>query len=279
MRFRIILLFLFKLNAFQREHESETLISRIINHEGTIYVSNGFVGSKSLEILKNIIKTGIKRNLTDKEKDMRVLYISGFLWNFAKFNFKLELKLNDKNVTFSIKPFFYDYDNYFIPVGCLTGYPGPECIFRRIGFCLINTGLEFYYNSNKSHVFSYNMSIGLNIIGKKIIPVDIILSYSPLVYKNNKNLYIELNTNFSLFEFIKKILISTVDYHKLHKQNWDLDSTDHNDKHTKELVNQFIKKNEDIRNGKISKAKFILVDGLLWSLIYNIRLYIGVKIL
>ena len=46
-----------------------------------------------------------------------------------------------------------------------------------------------------------------------------------------------------------------------------------------ELVNQFIKKNEDIRNGKISKAKFILVDGLLWSLIYNIRLYIGVKIL
>ena len=44
-------------------------------------------------------------------------------------------------------------------------------------------------------------------------------------------------------------------------------------------MKHFIDKNTKLLNGQNSKAKFIFVDGLIWSLIYNTRIYIGIKVL
>ena len=258
---------------------SEALLQKFIDINGKIIVSHGFVGIKTLEIFKNIVKLSCKRK-TKEETLIMYLYISGFLWNFAKLKFKFQIPLKKGDLTFGVNSFFYDYDNYFIPTGCMYLYPGPECIFRRIGFAGIHIGYENYYNSmNSEHVFSYNISAVINVIAKKYIPFDLIFSFSPFIYQNNYNFYIELNTNFSLGEFIKKILIANVHYSKLYRNNWDIESLPESIDGDTNLMKHFINKNIKLLRGKASKTKFILVDGLIWSLIYNIRLYIGIKII
>ena len=106
-----------------------------------------------------------------------------------------------------------------------------------------------------------------------------VVSFSPIIYQNHYKFYIELNTNFSIGEFIKKILIANVHYSKLYRNNWDIDSLPESIDGDKKIMEHFIDKNTKLLNGQNSKAKFILVDGLIWSLLYNTRLYIGIKIL
>ena len=277
MKLKYFLFFIVKYPIFQFEYSD--VIDKIVENDGKIFVTHGFLGSKTIEIFKNIVKISKKEGLNRDEQNIRFLYISGFCWNLAKFNFKLQLNYKKHNITFNIKPFYYDYDNYFIPIGCMDAYPGPECIFRRIGFFLVSSGIEFNYNESEFHKFSFNISGGINVIGKKYIPLDLIFSFSPFIYQNYKKFYIELNTSFSIGEFIKKILIANMDYQKFYSHNWDMESFDSAGSDHRKLLNHFIKKNENLRNGNISKAKFILVDGLLWSMIYNTRLYLGIRIL
>lgn len=259
----------------------DALLQRFIDRNGKIVISHGFVGIKTLEIFKNIVKLNCKKNKDYEETEIMYLYISGFLWNFAKLKFKFQIPLKDGDLTFGVNSFFYDYDNYFIPTGCMYLYPGPECIFRRIGFAGIHIGYEKYYsnNINTGHIFSYNFSAVVNVIAKKYIPFDLIFSFSPFIYQNNYNFYIELNTSFSIGEFIKKILIANVHYYKLYSYNWDIDSLPASIDGDINLMQHFINKNNKLLKGQISKAKFIFVDGLIWSLIYNTRIYIGIKIL
>jgi len=259
----------------------EAVLQRFVNRNGKIVISHGFIGSKSIDIFIKLIKLSCKKNKTDDEKEAQGLYISGFLWNLAKFKIKFQVPYENFDLTFGVNSFFYDYDNYFIPTGCMYLYPGPECIFRRIGFAGIHIGYEGYYNDhiNKNHIFSYNISGIVNVIAKKYIPFDLIVSFSPIIYQNHYKFYIELNTNFSIGEFIKKILIANVHYSKLYRNNWDIDSLPESISGDKEIMEHFIKKNTKLLNGQNSKAKFILVDGLIWSLLYNTRLYIGIKVL
>lgn len=259
----------------------DSFLQRFIDRNGKIVISHGFIGSKTIDIFIKLAKLNCKKKKTDKEKETRYLYLSAIMWNLAKFKMKFQTPLKNGDFIFGFNSFFYDYDNYFIPVGCMYLYPGPECIFRRIGFAGIFIGYEKYYSNriNSGHVFSHNFSAVVNIIAKKYIPFDLILSFSPFIYQNHYNFYIELNTSFSIGEFIKKILIANVLYSKLYKNNWDIDSLPESISGDKEIMLHFIAKNLQLLSGKISKAKFIFVDGLIWSLIYNTRLYIGIKVL
>ena len=258
-----------------------SILQKFIERDGKIVIAHGFLGVKTTEILKKFLYLTFKKNKNEKEEDSRYLYLSGFLWNFAKLKMKFQLPLKKGDLTFGFNSFFYDYDNYFIPAGCMYLYPGPDCIFRRIGFAGLHIGYEKYYNCNinNGHVFSYNISAIVNVIAKKYIPFDLILSFSPFIYQNSSHFYIELNTNFSIGEFIKKILIANVHYSKLYSHNWDIDSLPEGIEGDTELMKHFTDKNTKLLNGEISKIKFILVDGFIWSLIYNTRLYIGIKVL
>jgi len=273
------ILFFYVYRSYSLDYD--TVLNKFVNSNGKIFFAHGFIGVKTLEIFKNIIKISCKKNRDDKENMKMALYISGFLWNLAKFKIKFQVPYEKFDLTFGINSFFYDYDNYFISTGCMYLYPGPECIFRRIGFGGIHIGYEGYYtdNINKNHVFSYNISGIVNVIAKKYIPFDLIVSFSPIIYQNHYKFYIELNTNFSIGEFIKKILIANVHYSKLYRNNWDIDSLPESIDGDKKIMEHFIDKNTKLLNGQNSKAKFILVDGLIWSLLYNTRLYIGIKIL
>lgn len=259
----------------------DTLLQRFVDRNGKIVISHGFIGSKTIDIFIKLVKLNCKKNKTYKEGEVRYLYLSGFLWNLAKLKMKFQIPLKNGDLIFGFNSFFYDYDNYFIPVGCLYLYPGPECIFRRIGFAGIYIGYEKYYSNrvNTGHIFSYNFSAVVNVIAKKYIPFDLIFSFSPFIYQNHYNFYIELNTSFSIGEFIKKILIAKVHYSKLYSHNWNIDSLPENIEGDREIMQHFMNKNTKLSNGQISKAKFIFVDGLIWSLIYNTRIYIGIKVL
>jgi hypothetical protein len=287
MKFKIRILFLitnfvlfFSINNTY-SFNYDALLQRFIDRNGKIVIGHGFIGSKTIDIFIKLVKLSCKKNKTDNEREARDLYLSGFLWNLAKLKMKFQMPLKNGDLTFGFNSFFYDYDNYFIPVGCMYLYPGPECIFRRIGFAGIHIGYEKYYSNriNTGHVFSYNFSAVVNIIAKKYIPFDLILSFSPFIYQNHYNFYIELNTSFSIGEFIKKILIANVHYSKLYRNNCDINSLPESIEGDREIMEHFKNKNTKLLNGQISKAKFIFVDGLIWSLIYNTRLYIGIKVL
>lgn len=268
-----IFLIFFTIQFFANSQDPIKVFSEILaSNDFALSSSNGFLGSKTIDLL-------IKRCKTNIEK-AKPLLTCNILWFLLKFNFKLERYLTDKNMalTFTIRPLYFDYGHYYIPIGCIDGYPGPHCILRKLGCCALGFGFDFYYNDRKSdYKFSHNLTFFLNIVAKKIIPFDFIISYSPFIFSINRGIYVELSLiNFSLGNFIKSIIMSTLDLDKQHIDNWKKKSGDDSED-SAERKRYRIKVKSLHSSGGGRKAKFILIDNLLLILAYNIRLYIGFR--
>lgn len=248
---------------------SATEINNIKDYQ--VSLSNGFIGYKVFELIHKYCKSN-NSNTKDKLRCNILLFL-------AKLNLKLESRIENRNtaLSFSIRPFYFDYNHYYNPIGCISGYPGPHCILRRVGICGLGFGWEFYYNDiNSKFKFSHNLTFFINVVAKKVIPFDILISYSPFVFSISDIIYLELSLiNFSLGNFIKSIIMSCARLEKQHKDNWE--KADSDDSETISEKNRYKEKVMSLHPSKSKKVKFILYDNLLSSMLYNIRLYIGIK--
>ena len=235
-----------------------------------ISISDGFIGYKVFEL--------IYKRCKNSDPDIKKRLTCNILWFLAKLNFKIEKYIEGKNraLSFSLKPFYFDYGHYYNPIGCIDEYPGPHCILRRVGICGLGFGWDFYYSSTTSkYKFSHNLTFILNVVAKKIIPFDLLISYSPFIFSINDGIYVELSLiNFSLGNFIKSIIMSCVSLEKQHKDNWRKGESDN-----REIISEKdrYKKVVSLQSARSKKVKFILYDNLLLSILYNVRLYLGLR--
>lgn len=266
----VVILSLLNLNNNYCLDNLKSGVKRIFQPGYWFSISHGFWGTKTIILLQKYCKTS--------EQEVKNLLRCNILWNLVKLNIRFESIFSTKKAfIFSIKPFNFDYGAYFMPAGCVDGYPDVNCIIRRVGCCGVGLGMDFYYNKTTSkYRFSQNLSLFLNVIAKKIIPVDLILSYSPFIFSGGSGLYLELNLiNFSFGNFIKALIMSFVDLESQYKPNWDITRGD--DMKKIKLKRRYIEKVESIKTVNKEKVKFILLDNLLLSIVYNIRFYIGVR--
>lgn len=243
-------------------------INDIINTNSIkVSVSHGFIGFKTIDLFRklaqtsdNITKTGLKNNI---------------LICLAKLNLKFETCSNNFSKVISIKPINYNYNHYYMTPGCISEYPGPSCIMRRVGICSIGYGFE-YYMKGTNNILSQNIMFYINIIGKKILPFDLIVSYSPLIISLKCGLYFDFNIiNFSLGSFIKSLIMSFAKIENHLKDNWDINSND-DAEYTNHKI-KYIEKIIDIQKDTKSKLKYVFIDNILMNIVNNIQLFIGIK--
>ena len=255
MRIRNFFLFLFIILQTKGE-EVSPLLQKILSSESWyVSVSSGFLGYRTFDLIGKLI--------TSNDANKKPLIWGNLAWNMGKINFKGKAKFENGKMEHAItlKIFGFNYGNYLIKEGdccccCCKDYPAEDCILRRSSILNLGYGLEFAYFKKRKHTLLHNVSFYLALIAKKI-PIDVIISYSPIIWQY-KLLSVELNAiNFSISEFINSFIMSFSS-----KQN-----TNDSEKYKEKC--------KDINDGKISKAKFIIVDNILKQFLYNITVNIG----
>ena len=232
-----------------------------------VSLSHGFIGYKTIDL--------IRKKITATDDNIKKGLANNILICLAKLNFKFESYSDNFSKVISIKPINYNYNLYYIVPGCISEYPGPKCIMRRVGICSIGYGFEYYMKATKN-ILSQNVMFYINIIGKKILPFDFILSYSPLVISLNCGLYFDFNLiNFSLGSFIKGIIMSTAKLEKHYKKNWEI--TDDDDSDYKSFKQKYKDKVNSIQRNTKNKLKYVFVESILMNIINNMQLFIGIK--
>lgn len=240
--------------------------------EYSMSLSSGFLGFKTFYLLQKCCK--------NTDENTKNLVISNIFWFLLKLNLKIEryqIKSN-RSISISIRSFNYDYNHYYIPIGCINGYPGEHCIFKRVGWFGLGLGFDFFYNDiDSKYTFSQSLTFIVNVIAKKVIPLDFIFSYSPFIFSIRRGIYLELNLiNFSLGSFIKSFIMTFVKLEKQLKANWEI--LEYDSTAIKREKDRYSNKVRLLQNSGIKeKVKFILYDNLLWALLHNIRIFIGVK--
>ena len=232
-----------------------------------VSLSHGFIGYKTIDL--------IRKKITATDDNIKKGLANNILICLAKLNFKFESYSDNFSKVISIKPINYNYNLYYIVPGCISEYPGPKCIMRRVGICSIGYGFEYYMKATKN-ILSQNVMFYINIIGKKILPFDFILSYSPLVISLKCGLYFDFNLiNFSLGSFIKGIIMSTAKLEKHYKKNWEI--TDDDDSDYKSFKQKYKDKVYSIQRNTKNKLKYVFVESILMNIINNMQLFIGIK--
>ena len=232
-----------------------------------VSLSHGFIGYKTIDL--------IRKKITATDDNIKKGLANNILICLAKLNFKFESYSDNFSKVISIKPINYNYNLYYIVPGCISEYPGPKCIMRRVGICSIGYGFEYYMKATKN-ILSQNVMFYINIIGKKILPFDFILSYSPLVISLKCGLYFDFNLiNFSLGSFIKGIIMSTAKLEKHYKKNWEI--TDDDDSDYKSFKQKYKDKVNSIQRNTKNKLKYVFVESILMNIINNMQLFIGIK--
>ena len=232
-----------------------------------VSLSHGFIGYKTIDL--------IRKKITATDDNIKKGLANNILICLAKLNFKFESYSDNFSKVISIKPINYNYNLYYIVPGCISEYPGPKCIMRRVGICSIGYGFEYYMKATKN-ILSQNVMFYINIIGKKILPFDFILSYSPLVISLKCGLYFDFNLiNFSLGSFIKGIIMSTAKLEKHYKKNWEI--TDDDDSDYKSFKQKYKDKVYSIQRNTKNKLKYVFVESILMNIINNMQLFIGLK--
>lgn len=232
-------------------------------------LSSGFIGYKSIDLIRKRIKASINKNKDDLKSGLT----NNILICLGKLNFKLEIPKQNTSRIISIKPLNFNYNPYYIEPGCIDEYPGPNCIMRRVGICSIGYGYEFYYKDHKN-ILSQNIMLYANLIGKKIIPFDLIISYSPIVISLNNGFYIDFNIiNFSVGTFIKGLVSSF----KNVNDQYGSKITSDDDEKKKKFKEKYRKKIIKIQKNRSSKLKYIFIESLLMNIINNMQIFIGIK--
>ena len=258
-----LLLFNFKIKAVDNTVNS---VLDIFKSNYSVVVSDGFVSFKTFSLMKKCITP---------KNNSRGLLIANIFYNLLKLDFRLEKKYKkDMSYVFDVRVFDFNYGQYFIPQGCIDSYPGPHCIFRRVGFFSFGFGYQKFYKMRSK--FSQNILFSLNIVGKRVIPFDFIVSYSPFIFSAKNGFYLNLSLiNFSVGNFVKHMIMAFVNINKHVKANWVPNSDD--DEDDLKVKTRYICKVAYVQSSGKRKFKFILVDGLIYSLISNINIYIGLK--
>ena len=112
--------------------------------------------------------------------------------------------LGERSVHATLKAYFEPQaDNTEIKIGSFVAD-----IAGENGIIEIQTRALYRLRKKLDCFLEYtHVTVVYPVIAKKYIPFDLIVSFSPIIYQNHYKFYIELNTNFSIGEFIKKILI------------------------------------------------------------------------